>query len=163
MAKPIQLDFPARDRQAELQRLLAEAPVEHAEAILEFLDLLEVLHQQKVLSTLRGAVGAGDDLVTHVAQTVSQPEFVRAMRNFLALSKLFGQLEPEFIEAVERSIPRQLKNCDDCRPTPVPGLWQIARTFWSPPVRRALFAAGIILAGVGHYMNRETPRKASQR
>ena len=42
MAKAIQLDFPARDRKAELQQRLAEAPVEHAEAILELMELLEV-------------------------------------------------------------------------------------------------------------------------
>ncbi|HEX4037872.1 MAG TPA: hypothetical protein VHX37_07420 [Acidobacteriaceae bacterium] len=160
MAKPIQLDFPARDRHAEFQQRLADAPTEHAEAILDFLELLEVLHQKNVLSALRGAVAAGDDLVTHLAKASAQPESVRAIRNFIALSKLFGQLDPEFIEAVERSIPAPLKNCDDCRPTPPPSLWQIARTFWSPPVRRALFATGLILAGVGHYMNRERHRRS---
>ncbi|HEX4068415.1 MAG TPA: hypothetical protein VHZ09_20515 [Acidobacteriaceae bacterium] len=155
MARPIQLDFPARDRRAELQQRLADAPAEHAEAILDFLDLIEALHQNNVLSTLRGAVGAGDDLIGHIAQFASQPDSVRAMRNFLALTKLFGQLDPDLIAAIQRSIPAQFT--DRCHDTPAPSLWKIARTFWSPPVRRALMATGFVLAGIGYYMSRETP------
>ena len=155
MAKPIQLDFPARDHNAELQQRLAEAPVEHAEAILEFLELLEVLHRRNVLSTVRGAVAAGDDLVTHVAQAAAQPESIRAMRNFLALSKLFGKLDPALIESIERSVTPQLMDRNLPGQTPAPSLWKIARTFWSPPVRRALFATGLVLAGVGYYMSQD--------
>lgn len=157
MAKPIQLDFPARDRSAELQQRLAEAPTEHAEAILDFIELLEVLHRNNVLSTLRGAVGAGDDLIGHIAKFAAQPDSVRAMRNFLALTKLFGQMDPALIDAIQRSIPAQFT--DRCHDSPPPSLWQIARTFWSPPVRRALMATGFVLAGVGYYMSRETPRQ----
>ena len=157
MAKPIQLDFPARDRVAELRQRLAEAPVEHADAILDFLELIEVLHQKNVLSALRGAVAAGDDLVTHLAQAAAQPESITAIRNFLALSKLFGQLDPELIEAIRRSIPAEFSDPGLRRGVPPPSLWKIARTFWSPPVRRSLFAVGIMLAGVGYYMSRERP------
>jgi uncharacterized protein YjgD (DUF1641 family) len=157
MAKPIQLDFPARDRQAELQKRLAEAPVEHAEAILDFLDLLDVLHREDVLSTLRGLVGAGDDLVGHIAKAAAQPESIRAIRNFLSLSKLFGKLDPELIESIERSITPQLTDRNLRRQSPTPSLWKIARTFWSPPVRRALLATGFVLAGIGYYMNHERP------
>jgi len=155
MAKPIQLDFPARDRNAELHQRLANAPTEHAEAILDFLELLETLHTSNVLSTLRGAVGAGDDLVGHLAKAVAQPESVRAMRNFIALTKLFGQMDPAMIEAIQRSIPAQFT--DRCHDTPPPSLWRIAKTFWSAPVRRALMATGFVLAGIGAYMARETP------
>jgi len=157
MARPIQLDFPARDRRAELQQRLADAPAEHAEAILDFLDLIEVLHQNNVLSTLRGAVGAGGDLIGHIAQFAAQPDSVRAMRNFLALTRLFGQLDPDLIAAIQRSIPAQFT--DRCHDTPAPSLWKIARTFWSPPVRRALMATGFVLAGIGYYMSRETPAR----
>ncbi len=163
MAKPIQLDVPARDRRSELQQRLAEAPVEHAEAIVDFLELLEVLHREDVLSTLRGLVGAGDNIAGQIAKGVAQPESIRAMRNFLALSKLFGRLDPEFIEAVERSIAPQLKNRDLCRETPAPGLWKLARTFWSQPVRRALFAAGLVLSGVGCYMCRDSAPASGRR
>lgn len=162
MAKPIQLDFPARDRQAELQKRLAEAPVEHAEAIVDFLELLEVLHREDVLSTLRGLVGAGDDIVGHIAQAAAQPESIRAIRNFLSLSKLFGKLDPELIASIERSITPQLMDRNLRRQTPAPSFFQIARTFWSPPVRRALFATGLVLAGIGYYMAQERPSTADR-
>jgi uncharacterized protein YjgD (DUF1641 family) len=160
MAKPIQLDFPPRDRQAELQQRLAEAPAEHAEAILEFIDLLQTLHDHKVLSTLRGAAGAGDSLIGHLSQAAAQPESIRAMRSFLALTKLFARLDPELIEAIQRSIPPQLTDRNLRRATPTPSLWKIARTFCSPPVRRTLMATGFVLAGIGYYMNKERPSTA---
>ena len=162
MAKPIQLDFSPRDHQAELEQRLASAPADHAAALLEFFDLLEVLHEQKILATLRGAVAAGDDLVSHIAKAAAQPETIRALRNFIALTKLFAQIDPELIEAVARSIPPQLTDRNLRRQTPTPSLWKIARTFFSPPVRHALLATGFVLAGVGYYMNKERPSTAVQ-
>lgn len=162
MAKPIQLDFPPRNAQAELAQRLAEAPAEHAAALLELLELIEVLHRRNVLSTLRGAVGAGDDLVSYVAHAAAQPESIRAMRNFLALSKLFGKLDPELIESIERSIPPHLQDRNERRMTSAPSLWKIGRLFVSAPVRRAFMATGFILAGIGYYMNKETPGTADR-
>jgi len=162
VAKPIQLDFPTRNYEAELQQRLSQAPVEHAAAILEFYDLLEVLHKQKVLATLRGAVGAGDDLVGHLAKAAAQPEAIRAMRNLIAFSKILGQIDPELIESVARSIPPQLTDRNLRRHTPPPSLWKLARTFWSPPTRHALLAVGLVLAGVGYYMNKDRPTTADQ-
>jgi uncharacterized protein YjgD (DUF1641 family) len=162
MAKPIQLDFPPRDHQAELQQRLAQAPAEHAAAILEFYELLEVLHEQKVLAALRGAVAAGDDLVGHLAQAAAQPETIRALRNFIALTKIFGQIDPELFEAVECSLPPQFKDRNLRRQTPPPSLWSIVRTLGSPPVRRALFAGGLMLAGIGYYMNKDRPSTADK-
>jgi len=154
MAKAIQLDLPARDRRAELQKRLAEAPAEHAEAILEFLELLEVLHQQNVLSTIRGAVGAGDSLVTSVSKAMAQPESVRAMRNLIALSRILGRIDPELIHAVEKSMAVLPGNAQpDGRPR-IPSLLQIAKLWWSPSVRRSLFAGGLLLAGVGLYLEK---------
>lgn len=162
MAKPIQLDFPPRNAQAELAERLADAPAEHAAALLELLELVQVLHERNVLSTLRGAVGAGDDLVGYIAHAAAQPESIRAMRNFLALSKLFGKLDPELIESIERSIPRQLQDRNERRMTPAPSLWKIGKLFVSAPVRRALMASGFILAGIGYYINKETPSTADR-
>lgn len=162
MAKPIQLDFPPRSVKAELQQRLAEAPAEHAAAILELLELIQVLHERNVLSTLRGAVGAGENLVSYAAHAAAQPESIRAMRNFLALSKIFGKLDPELIEAVERSIPAQLQDRNERRMTPAPSFWKIGKLFLSAPVRRALMASGFILAGIGYYMNKEVPSSADR-
>jgi hypothetical protein len=153
MAKPIQLDFPARDRQAELQQRLAAAPTEHAAAILDFLELLEVMHQQKVISTMRGAVGAGDQLIEQISKAAAQPDSVRALRNAIALAGILSQIDPELIETIQKAISRSSEDRRGASDT-APGLWRIARTLWSAPVRRALFAAGIVLAAVGGYLER---------
>ena len=162
MAKPIQIDFPVRNHQAELQQRLAEAPAEHAAALLDLLELIEELHQRNVLSTLRGAVGARDSIASYLAEGAAQPESIRAMRNLLAITKILGSIDPELIEAIQRSIPPQLKDRNARRMTPTPSLFQIARTLWSPPVRRALMAGGLILAGIGYYMNKESPSMAGK-
>lgn len=149
MAKAIQLDFPARDHQAELQQRLAEGKIEHAEAILEFIELLDVLRKHNVLSTLRGAVGAGEDLITYLSEAAIQPEVVRGMRNMITLSKIVGGIDPEFLGTVEKAIAALPGDALKTRP---PGIFKIARAWWSPPSRRALFAAGLLLAGIGCYM-----------
>ena len=157
MARPIQLDFPARNHQAEMQQRLSAAPTEHAAAILEFLELLEVLHQRNVLSTLRGAVGAGDDLIGQLSKAAAQPDSVRALRNAISLARLLSQVDPELIETIEKAIapdPKPHKNADPM----APGLWKVAKTLGSPPVRRALFAAGVVLAAIGGYMEKRQAR-----
>lgn len=151
MAKPIQLDFPARDRRAEVQQRLAEAPAEHAAAILEFLELLEVLHERKVLSTLRGAFGAGGDLAGYIAHASAQPESIRALRNAITIAKILGQIDPELLEAIQQSVPQRSADQLQSR---APGLWRTIRILSSPSARRTIFAAGLILVGIGKYLER---------
>lgn len=158
MAKPIQLDFPARDREAEVRQRLADAPVEHAAAILEFLELLEVLHERRILSTLRGAAGAGPELAGYLAHATAQPESIRALRNAITLAKMLGEIDPELLEAVQKSIARTGAE----REQGAPGMWRIVKTLWSPPVRTALFAGAVVLAGVGTYLE-SRGRKTSRR
>jgi uncharacterized protein YjgD (DUF1641 family) len=162
MAKPIQLDIPTRDHKTELQRRLDAAPVEHAAAILDFIELLEVLHKHEVLSTVRGAVGAGDHIITQLARAAAQPESIRAMRNLLAFGKILGSIDPELIEAVQRSIPRALQDRNARRAVKAPSMWRVIRTFFSPPVQRALVATGFVLAGVGYYLNKESAELADK-
>lgn len=162
MARPIQLDIPTRHQEMELRDRLERASVEHAAALIEFMELLEELHRHNVLNTLRGAVGAGDNIVGTLSSAAAQPETIRAMRNFIALTKLLSKIDPELIEAVQRAIPPELQDSRLRRNTRAPSLIAIARTFWSPPVRRALMATGLVLAGIGYYMNKERPSSADQ-
>lgn len=156
MAKPIQLDIPARNREAEHRAMLATLPVEHAEALADLLDLAEDLRRHNVINTLRGAVGAGGELITHVSEAMAQPEAERGLRNLIALSKLLGSVNPELIETVRRSLPASWRDpAVRDETTRTPGLWKVARTLTSPPARRALMGVGLVLAGVGIYMARE--------
>jgi uncharacterized protein YjgD (DUF1641 family) len=157
MAKPIQLDFPARDHQAEMQQRLAQAPAEHAAAILEFLELLEVLHQHNVLSTLRGAAGAGGSLIEQISAAAAQPDSVRALRNAIAMARILSQIDPELIATIQKAI----ESGREAHAQPAwkgPGLWKIARTLWSPPVRHTLFAGSLVLVAIGGYLERKHRR-----
>lgn len=156
MAKPIQLDIPPRNREAEHRQTLATLPEEHAEALAELLGLAEDLRRHNVINTLRGAVGAGGELVRYVSEAMAQPETARGLRNLIALAKLLGSIHPELLETVQRSLPQSWRDpaARDAT-TKTPSLWRVARTMTSPPARRALMGVGLVLAGVGFYMARE--------
>lgn len=156
MAKPIQLDIPTRNREAEHREMLAKLPEEHAEALADLLALAEDLRRHNVINTLRGAVGAGGELVTYLSEAVAQPEMARGLRNLIALAKLLGSIHPELLETVQRSLPESWRDpaARDAM-TRTPSLWKVARTLTSPPARRALMGVGVVLVGVGVFMARE--------
>ena len=110
MAQPIRNYTPHRNEQDEFRARVENAPVQHAKAVLAAYDLLQEAQDHGVLDTLRGAIGAGDAIVDKVAEFASAPEGVRAMRNFLALSRVFANLDPEKVDAVANAITE-----DQCR------------------------------------------------
>ncbi|HTV81112.1 MAG TPA: hypothetical protein VME18_00565 [Acidobacteriaceae bacterium] len=156
MAKPVQLDFPPRNQEAEHRQMLATLPVEHAEVLADLLALAEDLRRHNVINTLRGAVGAGGELITYVSEATAQPEAARGLRNLIAPSKLLGSIHPELLESVQRSLPESWRDpaARDAT-TGAPSLWKVARTLTSPPARRVLMGVGVVLAGVGLHMARE--------
>ena len=90
MAKPIAFAPKSADPKLELQRRLAAAPNEHAEALLVAYELLDEAHRQGILDLLPGAIWAKDSLLETIADYSAQPMCVNAMRNLLALGKLLG-------------------------------------------------------------------------
>ncbi|HTU50250.1 MAG TPA: hypothetical protein VMF56_06630 [Acidobacteriaceae bacterium] len=110
MAQPIRNYTPHRNEQEELRGQVEHAPVQHAKAVLAAYDLLQEAQDHGVLDTLRGAIGAGDAIVDKVSEFSSTPEGIRAMRNFLALSRVFANLDPEKVDAVANAITE-----DQCR------------------------------------------------
>ena len=160
MAKAIQLDISVRDPQAEFQQRLTDASQTHAAALVELLELAQTLHDRGVLTALRGAVGAGGSLIDSLAEAAAQPESIRGMRNIMVLAKIFGSIDPVLLEMVQRTAPAVLKQNASQTSSRSPSLWSIAKVFWSPEVRRTLMALGLILAGVGMYLNKEEHRNA---
>ncbi len=104
MAQPIRTYTPRRNEEEELRTKVENAPVQHAKAMLAAYELLQEAQDHGVLDTLRGAVGAGDAIVDKVSEFASAPEGIRAMRNFLALSRVFANLDPEKVDAVANAI-----------------------------------------------------------
>ena len=110
MAQPILTYNAHRNEQEELRTKVENAPVQHAKAVLAAYQLLEEAQDHGVLDTLRGAIGAGDAIVDKVSEFANTPEGVRAMRNFLALSRVFANLNPAKVDAVANAITE-----DQCR------------------------------------------------
>ena len=100
MAKPVAYRvFTPPDAREQLKRRIDDAPVEHAEAVLSAYRLLEQAHQSGALELVRGALGAQDSIINHVADVVTQPEMVNAIRNLLIVGKLLGSIDPDVLQA----------------------------------------------------------------
>jgi len=148
MAKPIEL-MPKRTAQGvreELQRKLDAAPVEHAEAVLAGYELLQQLHESGTLDLLRGALGAGDQVVRHAVALAIQPEAVNGLRNLLLLARLLGDVNPDTLHQAFGGIPAALAKQTEENP---PSLIALFKRFSSIESRRALAAAATVLESVG--------------
>src|SRR5947209_270480 len=98
MAQPIAFRVPENIKPANLERL-RNAPAEHADALLSGYELLQILHDRGVLNLLRGLVGGGDALIGTIAAAADTPDAIRAIRNFLLLTKFFASIPPDVLHS----------------------------------------------------------------
>jgi uncharacterized protein YjgD (DUF1641 family) len=145
MAKPIELMPVPRDAREELKRRVENAPVEHAAAVLAAYELLQELHESGTLDALRGAFGAGGEIVKHASGLAAKPESIHAMRNLLILGNLLGSIDPEMLHRMVDGLPAAAEQA----PEEPPSLFQIFRRMRSRNVRRALGAATNVLESAG--------------
>ena len=145
MAQPI-LSFPPHQNGAGVNRYLREAPQRHADAILSALELLQLLHDRGVLELLRGLLGAGDQLVDTLTDAVDNPESLRAIRNFVLLTKVFGSIPPDVLNSMVRTVAEGAKREKTHRP---PGLLQLLRRLRSNDSRHAIAVTLDLLESVG--------------
>src|ERR1700732_2580837 len=103
MAQPIAFHAPAKPAPTNLERL-QNAPTEHADALLSAYELLQLLHDRGVLNLLRGLVGSGDALIGTIATAVNTPESIRAIRNFLLLTKFFSNIPPDVLNSLADTV-----------------------------------------------------------
>lgn len=151
MAKPIELIPVPSDGREETKQRIENAPVDHAAAVLSAFELLEELHKSGTLDLLRGATGAGGEIVKQVADVAAQPESVRAMRNLLLLVQLLGSLDPDILHGVIGAFQAVAeRRADQQRP---PSLFRLLRRLNSEDTRYALDAITGVLEGVGQTMN----------
>src|SRR5580692_2539814 len=99
MAQPIPLLLSSRTGVGANGHVEAAAQT-HAEALLSALELLQLLHDRGVLELLRGAVGAGDRLIGTLTEAVDTPETLRAIRNFILLTKFFASIPPDILNSL---------------------------------------------------------------
>jgi uncharacterized protein YjgD (DUF1641 family) len=147
MANPISFTPKAVDPKFELQRRLAAAPNEHAEALLVAFDLLEEAHRQGLLDALQGAIGAKDTIVGLLAKYSAEPLSVNAIRNLLILGKILGTLEPEPLSQLSKDMAATIES-HQREPEP-PTLWQLFKRASSPDARRGLSLMTLMLSTLG--------------
>jgi uncharacterized protein YjgD (DUF1641 family) len=149
MARPISLELPPRDPRQELRKRLDEAPVEHAEALLDSYELLQQLHEHEVFQLLRGALGASDKLIETAVDAVKSDESVRAMRNAMILGKMLASINPEVLQCVAVAAGETL----GCYQKPIvepPGLFSLLSQFRHKELRRSIALINRFLESLGN-------------
>ncbi len=152
MARPISFQPTPRDAREALLARVERAPQEHAEAVLAAYDLLQELHERKILEIARTALSASDELLAKVVETADTPESIRALRNLLLLSSVLGRIEPEWLQGFVQAIPDGLATVAARREEPVT-IWTILRRAMSKDSLRGLAAAVGLLEGLGRHLH----------
>jgi len=138
MAQPIAFHAPAKPAPSNMERL-RNAPAEHAEAVLSGYELLQILHDRGVLNLLRGLVGGGDALIGTITSAVDTPESIRAIRNFLLLTKFFANIPPDVLDSLVDTVNAGAKREKTHK---APGL---LRLFWRLRNEDSRHAASVAL------------------
>jgi uncharacterized protein YjgD (DUF1641 family) len=146
MAVPIALTIPRRDPRAELQDRLAQAPEEHAEALLAAYAVLQGLHDRGILEGARGLLGSSDHVIEILVDAAKTPEAIRGTRNFIILTKLMAALDPVILEGLAAAIPGAV--AQGRAPEPL-GFWSLLRKLLSQDSRRAISVAAVGLESAG--------------
>jgi uncharacterized protein YjgD (DUF1641 family) len=146
MAQPIPLEVPPRNPREELRARLECAPEEHAEAILSAYEALQALHDRGVLDLMRGMLGAGDQLADTMTAALDTPAVIRAIRNFILLTKFFGSIHPDVLSSlVEQVMAGQEKG----KAHRAPSFLQLLRRLRSEDSRHGLAVALDLVEAVG--------------
>lgn len=146
MARPILLDVPPRDPRAELQSRLAEAPAEHAEALLAAYEVLQGLHDRGVFELMRGALGSSDRLIEIAVEQAKSPEMICALRNFIILTKLFGSIDSDRLRSITGVVEDTLLRPQEEKP---PSIWSIFTRMWNKDFRRGVAVGQDFLEKIG--------------
>jgi uncharacterized protein YjgD (DUF1641 family) len=149
MARPIALELPPRDPREELLKRLEQAPVEHAEALLDSYELLGKLHEHGVFELLRGALGASDKLIETAVDAAKSDEAIRAMRNAIILGKILGSINPDVLQGLAVAIGETLGRYEKPIIEP-PGLVSLLSQFRHKELRRSMALLNKFLETLGN-------------
>lgn len=151
MARPISLELPPRDPRKELRAKLEQAPIEHAEALLDSYELLQQLHDHRVFDVLRGALSASDKLVESAVSATESPESVRAIRNAIILGKMLGAINPDLLQGIAVAMSETLGS--ERKPViEPPGLFTLLSQFRHPELRRSIALINRFLEVLGNQL-----------
>ena len=148
MAQPIPLEIPPRDPREELRKRLEQAPIEHAEALLDSYELLQQLHDHGVFELLRGALSASDKLIEAAVDAAKSDEAIRAIRNSMILGKVFASINPDVLQCVATAASDTL-GCYDKPIIEPPGLFSLLSQFRHKELRRSMALINRFLEKLG--------------
>ena len=148
MAKPIALEIPPRDPRRELMVRLESSPAEHAEALLDAYELLQELHDRRVLETVRGAFSAGDKLAAGATRAAESSESIVALRNLIVLAKALGSMNPDLVKCIAIAATDTLGS--ERKPViEPPGLLSLLGQFRRKELRRSIALINRFLEALG--------------
>jgi uncharacterized protein YjgD (DUF1641 family) len=147
MANPIAFTPAPVDPHLELMRRLNAAPREHAEALLVAYDLLQTAHDEGLLDTVHGMIGAKDTIFGKLAEYAKTPEGIAGIRNLLAGLKILTALDPETLDELSRAVA--IAAVEHKRELKPPSLFQIAKRAANEDGRRGLSFMTLLLTHVG--------------
>lgn len=151
MARPISLEIPPRDPRKELLTRLENAPQEHAEALLDAYELLQELHDHRVLEVLRGALGASDKLMENATRAAESPQSVAALRNLIIIAKTLGSMNPDLVQCIATATSETLGS--ERKPViEPPGLFSLLGQFRRKELRRSIALINRFLETLGNQL-----------
>jgi len=148
MSTPIPLNLPPRDPRRELEVRLQNAPMQHAEAILDGYEVLQQLHESGALNILRGLLGERDKIIEQSVHAINTPEMIRGMRNLTLLATTLGKIDPEVLDSITGAATQTLAAAPEKTATP-PGLWELLQKSRTANFRRGLAFATTFLEKLG--------------
>jgi uncharacterized protein YjgD (DUF1641 family) len=146
LAKPIAIIPSTPESESEIENRLELARISHAKAILSAYELLQQLHDAKVIDLLRGALDAGDTLVTKLAVASKAPESIHAVRNIVSLGRILGSVDPDVLHALADELSSQEHTRLTASP---PSFWRAMRMIAGKDSRRALVGGAAFLQAFG--------------
>jgi uncharacterized protein YjgD (DUF1641 family) len=133
MAVPITLVPRTPESREEIAARLEQAPIDHAKAVLAAYDLLQSLHDAKVIDILRGIVAAGDPLAIKLSTAMQSQDVINAVRNFISLTKIMGSIDADFLHRLAEEVCYAKPG-----KRPVPSFWATMKALVGKDSRRAL-------------------------
>lgn len=152
MANPLNFKPQAVNPHLELERRLARAPREHAEALLVVYDILQASHENGTLDAVHGLVSARDKIAGRLAEYAGTPEGKTALLNLLEAGKVLASLDPNVLAPLSDALREGAEQHK--RETNPPSLWQLFRRASSTDGRRGLSFFTLILTSLGRSLRR---------
>jgi uncharacterized protein YjgD (DUF1641 family) len=150
MARPIGWESASRNPREVLRKRLEQAPDQHAEALLDFYELLQQLHDSGVFRLLRGALRSSDLLLETAVNAARSEEAIRGLRNAIILGKMLGSINPDLLQGYANAVSETL----GCQKTVVepPGLFNLFAEFRHPELRRSMALINKFLESFGNQL-----------